>query len=167
MDKGRKTVLVCFEPVLAYSTIGDEGDGKSDNALHLLKDNASHLLYLVLGDIEVEFVMHLHNHLRTERFARSGVFLGMQTMPDTDHSHLDDVGGSTLDRGINGIALGERTHGGIVGEDVGEVAFAPKERLGIAPLACQFFLPFDIGNHAREGSEIVIDELLCLGAGAV
>ena len=160
-------ILVCFEPVLAYSTIGDEGDRESDDALHLLEDNATHLLHLVLGDIEVEFVMHLHNHLRTERFARSGVFLGMQTMMDTDHSHLDDVSGRTLDRCIDGIAFGKRTHGGIVGEDVGEVAFAPKERLGIAPLARQFLLPVDISDHAREGSEIVVDELLCLGAGAV
>ena len=51
--------------------------------------------------------------------------------------------------------------------DIGQVAFATEERLGIAFLTRQFFLGLDITDHTRESGKIIIDQLLGLRAAAI
>ena len=115
---------MCFKPVFAYTTIGNEGHGERNYPLHFRKYDIANLLHLVFRHVEVEFVMHLHNHLCAERFARPRVFFGVQTPVDTHHRHLDNVCCGTLNGRIDGIALSKRTHGGVVLKNVWQIAFA-------------------------------------------
>ena len=80
---------------------------------------------LFWNDTEVEFVVHLKNHLTADAFF-------LETLEDADHRHLDDVGSSTLDRCIDGIALSKAPYGGIAAVDVGQIAAAVEEGLHIA-----------------------------------
>ena len=64
-------------------------------------------IFLFFGqDAEVKFIVYLENHLRTDSlFAEAAV--------DARHCYLDDVGGTSLDRGVDGIALGISPHYGV------------------------------------------------------
>ena len=109
---------------IEQSTIGNEGHRERNYPLHFGKYNVFDLLHLVFRHVDVEFVMHLHNHLCAERFARPRVFFGVQTPVDTHHRHLDNVCCGTLNGRIDGIALSKRTHGGVVRKNVWQIAFA-------------------------------------------
>ena len=104
--------------------------------------------------------MHLHNHLRFE-------VLLFEAAVNSDHRYLDDVRRSTLYRCIDGIALGERTHRGVVRQDVRQVAFASEECLGITALTRNLFLLLNIADYSGECREIVVDELASLCARTV
>lgn len=60
------TSLVCFEPVMSDAAVGDEGDGEVDGILHLVHDDSADGLHLRGRDVEVQFVVHLHDHLRSD-----------------------------------------------------------------------------------------------------
>ena len=47
---------------------------------------------------------------------------------DADHGQLDQVGGGALQRRVDGGALGESAHVGILAVDVGDGAHAAEER---------------------------------------
>ena len=55
--------LMCFQPVLAPSSISYQWDIQWIGILHLLDNNAFHLFTLFREDGEVKFIMHLENHL--------------------------------------------------------------------------------------------------------
>ena len=98
---------MCFEPVGTEATVGNEGHIEGVSVLHLLDDDAFNDLFLLRINGEVEFVVHLQDHLAPDA-------LFPEAVEDTDHGHLDDVGSSALDRGIDGVTLGKATHGGVL-----------------------------------------------------
>ena len=104
-----------LKPVLAEAGIGNEGNGEADGALHLFEDDFFDALFLFWIDGEVEFVVDLQDHLRTDA-------LGLETVEDTNHGYLDDISRRALYGGVDGIALSEASDGGIVGVDIGQVA---------------------------------------------
>ena len=55
--------LVGFEPVVADTTFGDERNRETDNVLHLGDNYFAYAFDLRLGHVEVQFVVHLHDHL--------------------------------------------------------------------------------------------------------
>ena len=128
--------------------------------LHLRHDDVAYAVDLRSRHIEVEFVMHLHDHLRLQ-------FFFFEAPMDRDHRHLDDVGSGALDRCVDRIAFGERTDRGILRVDVRQVTLASEEGLGVTALTGYFFLILNVIDHPREGSEIVINELFGFGARAV
>ena len=123
-----------------------------NSILHLVHDDLAYAVYFGCRHVEVEFVMHLHDHLRLQ------VFLFEATM-DAHHRHLDDVSRRTLDRCVDRIALGKGAHGGVLRGDIRQVTFATEECLGVTALTRQFFLRFYITDHARESRKIIVDQL--------
>ena len=75
------------------------------------------------------------------------------------HGHLDDVGGTALDGGVYGVALGKSADGGVAradvldvppsAEDGGHIAFLPS--LGLGPL--------HVVRDGRIVPEVFLDEL--------
>ena len=128
--------------------------------LHLGNDDIADTVDLSGRDVEIELIVDLHRHLRFEAFR-------FEATMDRDHRHLDDVRSRSLNRCINGIAFRERAHGSILGMDIRQVAFATEERLGVTALPRQLFLGLYITDHARESSEVIVDELFGFRAGAV
>ena len=124
--------------------------------LHLLFHDGLYPTLLLGHHTEVEFVVHLENHFRTEVFF-------LKPLVDTNHRHLDDIGGRTLNRRVDGVALGKAPHSGITAVDVGQVAATVEERLHIAFLPCCLLCLFHIFPYLREGFEIAIDEFTRLG----
>ena len=61
--------------------------------------------------------MYLENHFRSD-------VLAFETSVDSYHCHFYDVGGSTLNRRVDGISLGETTHSAVGRVDVGKIAAA-------------------------------------------
>ena len=108
---------MCFKPILSPTAISHQWHLHAECALHLFEHNFLHLLFLFGINTEVEFVVHLQYHLRANAFE-------LESVVDIDHRHLDDVGGSALDRCIDGISLGKSTYGGITRINVLEVSFA-------------------------------------------
>ena len=94
---------MCFEPIGAPSAVGKEGYGEFDGILHLIDNQLLQLLFLFGHNGEVEFIVHLQNHLRLQAFFA-------HSLVDVYHRHFDDVSSSALDGCIDGIALGIATH---------------------------------------------------------
>ena len=92
------TGLMGFEPVLTEAGISHEGNSHMEGVLHLFEDDVLHLFLLIRIDAEVEFIVYLENHLALDAFS-------LETIEDMNHSHLDDVCGSALNRGIDGITF--------------------------------------------------------------
>ena len=67
-------------------------------------------------------------------------------------------------RGVYGVALGKVAHGGVVGCDVGQIAAAVEEGLGVAVLSSQLLGLLHIGVHLRECLEVAVYKLLGLVA---
>ena len=151
---------MCFEPVVTDTTLGDERNGKLDGILHLGDDDLAYTIHFDSRDVEVEFVMDLHDHLSLQ-------ILFFETAMDGDHSYFDDVCGGSLNRGIDGIAFREGTDGRILGMNVRQVTLASEEGLRIAILACELFLRLNIFNYAWESGEVIVDELFGFRAGAI
>ena len=121
---------MCLKPVLAPARIGYERHLQRVGVLHFFYYDLLNKLFLLWQNREVEFVVHLQNHLRTDALAA-------EALVDAHHRYLYDVGGRALYRCVDGVALGEVAHGGVVRSDVGQVAAAVEERLGVAMVARQ------------------------------
>ena len=104
-----------FEPVVTKAGVGDEGHSHVESVLHFFKDNVLYLFLLVRIDGEVEFVVYLENHFRTDIF-------GLETLEDMNHSDLDDIGSSALNRGVDGITLCKTTNYRVGTIDIRQVA---------------------------------------------
>ena len=78
-----------LQPVVAKAGVSDEGNSHLEGVLHLFDDDTLYLFLLVRIDGEVEFVVYLENHFRTDIF-------GLETLEDMNHSDLDDIGSSAL-----------------------------------------------------------------------
>ena len=143
--------LVGFEPVLAPAAIGNQWYTERIGVLHLLNDDALHLFFLVGIDREVQFVVHLQDHLRTDAFLA-------ETLEDANHRHFDDIGRRALNGCIDGVAFSEVANGGVARVDVGQIATAVEHRLGIAALAGQLLRLLHVVVNTWEGLEETIDE---------
>ena len=97
--------------------------------------------------------MHLNDHLAPDAFFPEAV-------EDAYHCHLDDVCLRTLDRGIDGIALGESSHGAVLAVDIRQIATAVEEGFGVSLGSCHLFRFLHIGLNAREGAEVIFYDLL-------
>ena len=95
---------------------------------HLAPDQGLELLALPRRDLEHELVVHLEQHPR-------GQPLSAQRAVDAQHRDLDDVGGGTLDRRVERHPLGHLATLPVVGGEVGQVAPATHDRLGVARCA--------------------------------
>ena len=150
--------LVRFQPVLSPTGVSNQWDAELASVLHLREDDVLDLVFLFGIDAEVEFVVHLQDHLGAYAFF-------FEASPDAYHGNLDDVGFRTLNGRIDGIALSEAAHGAVFGIYVRQIASPAKHRLGVFLLACcrdgTFHKCMDLG----EGSEIVLNELPCLTVG--
>ena len=87
------------KPVAGGAVTGGEPDVAVIDALHLFDDDALHALEFVRDDIKVKFVVHLQDHLGLDA-------LVLETFVDAHHGKFDDVGRSTLNGRVDGIALG-------------------------------------------------------------
>ena len=85
-----------LKPVLTEAGVGNEGNSHVEGVLHLFEDDTLHLFLLFWIDAEVEFVVYLKNHFRADIFT-------LETLEDVDHSDLDDIGSSALNRGNHGV----------------------------------------------------------------
>ena len=111
--------------------------------LHLFDHDFLHFLLFLWINGEVEFVVYLDNHLALDA-------LRLETIEDAHHRHLDDVRLRTLDRGVDGIALGKSTYSSVSTADVWQIT------------ACGFNLrssgPSSRKEKPRFGSSICIEE---------
>ena len=148
---------MCLKPIISPSRVSHERNLKCVGILHFLKHNLFNLLFLLRQNREVEFVVHLQNHLRLDALAT-------ETLVSSIHSNLDDIGCRALYRSVYGIALGKVAHGSIVRSNVGQIASTMEEGFGIAVFTCQLLGLLHIVVHLRECLEIAIDELFSLVA---
>ena len=91
---------------------------------HFFDDQLRKGLHLVREGIEDEFVVDLQDHAAAQSFS-------LQPALDADHGQLDDVSGRPLDRGVDGIALGQGADGLVAGSDVRQVAPTAEQGLHI------------------------------------
>ena len=151
---------MCHEPVVTNAALGDEGHGQMNGVLHVFDYDPADLLDFINGNVEVQFVVHLHDHLRLQTTL-------LEFAVDGDHGDLDDVGSSALHRCVHGVAFGKSTDGSVMRNDVRQVTLAPEQRLYIQMFARESFLRLDERLNLRERRKIVVDKLLGFGARAV
>ena len=113
--------LVGFQPIVTDAALGDEGHGEVDSVLHGTDNYLADLIDLVNRDVEVQFVMHLHDHLRLQVALLEFIMNG-------DHGNLDDIGSRTLNGCVHGVAFGKSADGTVMRNDVGQVTLAAEER---------------------------------------
>ena len=101
--------------------------------------------------------MHLQYHLGAH-------VLLLQTLLYAYHGQFDDVGGTALYGGVDGVTLGISAHYGIVAIDVGQVASALAEGFGITLLACCLYAVRHVLAHSGIGGKVSVDEFLGLCA---
>ena len=90
---------MCLEPVCAPSAVCHERNVERVGVLHLLKDDALHLLFFFRKDAEVEFVVHLKYHFRAYTFR-------LKALEYFNHGYFDNVGSTSLDGSVDGIPFG-------------------------------------------------------------
>ena len=78
---------------------------------------------------------------------------------DTYHRHLDDVGSSALNRGIDGISLCITAHHSVARIDVRQLATATQQGLCIAQLTGFLDALVHVFLHAWIGGKIVVNKL--------
>ena len=83
---------------------------------------------------------------------------------NADHGNFYDVGSRALYWGVYGVALSKVAHGGVARVDVGQVASAVEEGLGVTLLSCCLLGRLHVELHLGEGLEVAVDELLSLVA---
>ncbi len=104
-----------LEPVLAIAGISNQWNAQGEGRLHLFDDDALHLLLFFWVYGEVEFVVHLENHLALDTFS-------LEAIEDLNHGYLDDISSGALNGGIDGISLSKASNSGIMRIDVWQVA---------------------------------------------
>src|SRR6266508_1371611 len=150
-DAGGFAVLH-FAPVAAGLSVDLEGDLHIEALRHYVETEATHVLQFVLRAFEHELVVDLQRH-QAAHFA--ALHLGVEAV----HGDLDDVGGGALDRHVDGGALGGVADVDVSRVDLGNVAAAAVEVLGVTVLADALDRFGDVALHARVLLEVGADEL--------
>ena len=147
-----------FEPVGTHVDAHLDGYGKGQGVEHGLFNNGAHLLLFGFVAVEHQFVMHLKNHPRTE----SKQF---ELVEDTNHGNLNHVGGCALDGHVDSVALGKVASRSIAGIDVGQIAAAPEEGLGVAMLTGKGNVGVDVVFDVGVLGKVFFNQLRGLFAG--
>src|ERR1017187_7488723 len=87
----------------AEAYFGDDGDAEFGDVFHLVLDESAKFFGFGGDYVEEEFVVNLQGHERAQ-FARGDFGV------DAEHGELDEVGGSALQRRVDGGAFCEATH---------------------------------------------------------
>ena len=128
-----------------------------EGVLHFFEDNLLYTLLLVRIDAEVEFVVYLKNHLRTNA-------LCLEAVKDVYHSDFDDVCSCALNGGIDGVALSKTAYGAVGRTDVRQLAAAAEEGSDVPLLASLLLGLFHVVVYLWEGLKEAVDELTGLVA---
>ncbi len=142
--------LLDVAPVLAEAYFGDDGDGEGGGGLHLGFDKLLHLFGFSGDDVEEEFVVDLEGHEGTE-------FTAGDFGVDAEHGDLDEVGGSALQRRVDGSTFGEAALVGIAGLDVGDGADAAEGGANLLRAADFFERGFNERCDAGVAGEVAVD----------
>ena len=92
-----------------------------DDSFHLLAHQGLHFTFFLERDFEDQFVVDLENHAGLQ------IALGQLTI-DGNHGELDEIGGRTLQRRVDGGALGKSALVGVAAFHVGNGPHAAEER---------------------------------------
>ena len=92
-----------FEPVGGGGVGGGEADVAVVGVFHFLHHYLLHLLQFGGQHVEVQFIVHLQNHLRFDAFL-------LKAAVDGNHRNLHHIGGGALDWGVHGVAFAELAH---------------------------------------------------------
>src|SRR5579872_3647761 len=121
--------------------------------LHVLTNQRPHHVQLSFGDFEYKLVVDLQSHAGFE-------FALPQGGVNANHGDLYEIGGSALQRRVDGGALGKSAKVGVLAVDVGNGAHAAEESLDFAFAADFFERRINEFAYARIFFEISVDELL-------
>ena len=146
-----------LQPVRALAAIGDKRHAQLNDVLHLLQHNPFHFFRLLFIDVEVKLVVHLQDHLASQALA-------LEALVDAHHRQLDNVGGASLNRRVDGVTLGVAPHGGVVRVDIRQEAFPLEDRLHVTFLLGHLDTLVHVFFHTRVGGEITIYQFLRLRA---
>ena len=97
---------MCLQPILARTRIGNKWHSQCGYALHRLLDDADDLLALATQHIDNNLIVHLQDHLRADA-------LQAEAATNLNHRKFHNVGGTALNGGVDGIALGHTSCHGI------------------------------------------------------
>lgn len=103
---GTKT-SVRLRPAMAGAGFRDQRDTQAGGRFHRLADQIGGFSSFRLRHLQHQFVVDLEQHAPL----KSGIGKGRR---DTDHGALDDIGGRSLDQGVNRLPLGELAAGGVL-----------------------------------------------------
>src|SRR5437660_1727870 len=124
----RTTHSVRLIPIIPYSNVNYQRDGKLGDLSHRVAQRRTHLRYRGFGHFEHELVVDLHDH--------PGRCLRLPQPPvDVDHRSLDEISSRALHGGIDGRALGRLPAGNVYRIDIGEMQPAAKNSLDVAYLS--------------------------------
>ncbi len=102
---------------------------------------------------------HLVVHLQDEA---AGEVARLEGVVEAHQRHLEDVGGQALDAGVHGLALPGLADAEVRRAELGDLAAAAEQRLGVAPLAGLGHRLVHVGPHRREGLEVGVEDGLRL-----
>ena len=126
-------------------------------SLHLPRYYLAEQIQLLGNDVEVKFVVNLHYHFRPQTaLAHLSV--------DAYHGYLHDVGGRSLNRGVDGVALRNSANHRIAAVDVRQPPFTTEASQRVETFAGLLDAVAHIFMYSREGLEIVVYQILRLPA---
>ena len=113
--------LFHIPPVFADANFDQQRNPQGMNIFHFVLYKLTNGLDFVFGNFEDKFVVDLQRHAR---FQSARLKLAI----DADHGELDQVGGGSLQRRVDGGALGESAKIRVLAVDVGDGAHTSEER---------------------------------------
>ena len=117
--------MCCQLPRRTDSNSDIQGNGEHDRRRHLLSNEGFDSLLFTGCDLEEEFVVDLHEEARGQVGLEQGG-------GDIHHGDLDNIGGTALDRRVEGGAFGHLSALAVGGAQVGQVASATEHGLRVA-----------------------------------
>src|SRR5690606_1733656 len=116
---------------------------------HFLGNHRAHVLDLLRGHVENQFVVHLQYHARAQSLAPDAVV-------DSDHRHLDHVGTGALDGSVHRDALRLAASLFVGGINVRNQTAPPHQgtNISIPPTGIERFI--DESLHAAVSFEIFL-----------
>ena len=141
-----------LQPVLSPAAVCLQGDMHAVGFFHFFDNYLFHPFFFVDGDAEVEFVVHLQNHLCPYSF-------GVEAAVDACHCHLDNVGCTALNRGVDGVPLGISTYDGVARVDVGQETLAVEDGFYVSSFARHVDALVLVCLHLRIGLEVTVYQL--------
>src|SRR2546428_6140510 len=142
-------------PVGAHAKIHDERDIERVRRQHLIAEDARRLVDGVPRHLDDQLVVHLQH----DPCLRLGLREAVVYAP---HRDLHDVGRRSLDRHVDGHALGGAADGRVRTRHVGDVPPTAEQRLDVALLDAERLRLDDVAPDLRIALEVLVDEALRL-----